>query len=714
VNNLICPKCNKEYIPLLRVRDGELFCLNCEKFTILTDLNEIQSTLKISKAKDKNKLIYKIKKIKYPINFFLLLLLYQNDISCAFHRLGYYPMELVQRWMFSQYLLELIYNFRVKDMEYKDVVDIELDENNFEESLDSYFQLVEKSISYDRYYNEIIDGSVIHADYGSSTDLYITKKKKIFGTPLYFISEITRRNSYNYDNFNLESKGYSPNILKTTNPTFQEWSLSAGIYAAFVKYMSLNFIDVNELKHPELTYLIIHTFYKHFKGSQITFYEELSLINEVFYKDVTQKFLKDLITHGFFLPKAYTSEEFDDCYNDLIQYFSKTGVFRKIFFSFKDLTIFSFETLKLFEQLIESQYQIFFNNERWNIRTYRAITNFEKEIWRFGFHFNVQHIFNDKEPMMSKTFSGPEGDFEFDAVFYNDGTLNLIECKSDIAIDILTQENYYRKLYKKIQPLGEYFKSKGLYVTEIIPSLVCQVCATTPPEGLNVFLTEIHFVESFSRKYGLFEWDGDKFFDKFPLIARIGWENARALEHIQMDLEHILPDSNLILIRGEYKGSYLSFIDRNTESKYRIKIEISDDRYENWEELPVLLIWNANIKEIEDFLFLPPYWNEVYSDDNYWTKLLPYHDSQLGQRFLHIAVKNGAFGYCPECEISPLVPKGFWYKPARFDAIGKCLICKNEFDIYKFDKSSFSENDELFDKAKKSLKYRLDAINIKI
>ena len=89
-----------------------------------------------------------------------------------------------------------------------------------------------------------------------------------------------------------------------------------------------------------------------------------------------------------------------------------------------------------------------------------------------GFHLNVDHIFNSKTIMRNLKINSTKGELEVDVVFHNKGTLEFIECKSDVALNLVRQELYLRKMRKKVSPLKDFFDSKGYKVKNIIPSMI--------------------------------------------------------------------------------------------------------------------------------------------------------------------------------------------------------------------------------------------------
>ncbi|KKM02785.1 hypothetical protein LCGC14_1780980, partial [marine sediment metagenome] len=114
-------------------------------------------------------------------------------------------------------------------------------------------------------------------------------------------------------------------------------------------------------------------------------------------------------------------------------------------------------------------------------------------------------------------------------------------------------------------------------------------------------------------------------------------------------------------------------------------------------------------KSIKDFLILPPYWEQIQNDNGFFGKSFYFHNTEYGQKYLHVAIKNGVFGYCEECKIFPLVPSGKQYKPMQYSAKGICPNCDKSYNIYQYDLASFSENKELLASIKESfrLKYEI-------
>ncbi len=69
--------------------------------------------------------------------------------------------------------------------------------------------------------------------------------------------------------------------------------------------------------------------------------------------------------------------------------------------------------------------------------------------------------------MRNIKIKSPDGELEVDVVFYNNGKLEFIECKSDVALNLVRQENYFRKMRKKVNPLKnflEYFSPSFDYL----------------------------------------------------------------------------------------------------------------------------------------------------------------------------------------------------------------------------------------------------------
>ena len=106
------------------------------------------------------------------------------------------------------------------------------------------------------------------------------------------------------------------------------------------------------------------------------------------------------------------------------------------------------------------------------------------------------------------------------------------------------------------------------------------------------------------------------------------------------------------------------------------------------------------------YLVLPPYWKEPYDDFACVYENAPFHDTIEGQKFLLTAVLNGVFGFCPNCKIVPLIPRGTNYKPAHSSAAAGCIKCGYEEDLDRFDGVSFTDYPELKERVKNKIKER--------
>lgn len=707
-----CPKCNTPYSPLMRIPDEKIFCKNCEDFQFILDKKLIFSHLLAAEMEDKSNLIRLIETMTNPTEFFLSLLIYQNTISNEFFNMGTYPSHFIPDWIHSQYLLELLYEKRIKTMSYNDInTEFEIDWDNFKDELGIYLNFVEKSMAYDRFNRDLMNGDMVCIKKNKGLQGFITDKKYIFGLPLNLYNKLIIENPFHYKNFLLYCQGYSPNILKNIDAKLQGWSLSANIFTKFAKFASVYPFQLNEINNIEYIIRLLSLFYKDdFKSSYFGI-DGINIIPKFFFEEQIKLFEKFYTDGIFFYGLDVEQVPFVDLLNQVLSYFSENQNYRKIFYKLMDCMVFGYENIELFTNLMDAQYRIFKQNLRREIRDYRAITNFEQKIWQLGFQLDIQNVFPDAKPILNLKPLSPLGHLELDVGFYKDGDLELIECKTDLAIFLSRQFDYYNKLIKKLKYLRDFFNTKDLTLSEITPSIICQVCIAPPPKGINIFLSEIHLFEYLCRKYGLFIWDGVNFFDKYPIIARIGWENIDILELEPLSLEHFLNDSDLVLYKASYSEDRFHINIKDIEQVIEIKDNLSLNESIEWNKLNLLILKNNKSNSIEDYLFLPPYLLEHHNDNGYYGKSWTYHNSIHGQRFLHLAVKNGIFGYCKNCKIIPLVPIGMMSKPMHSNARGMCPRCKRQFDLRQFDLSSFNDNEDLIQKSKTSIELRLNYLN---
>ncbi|MBN1214482.1 MAG: hypothetical protein JXA99_03465 [Candidatus Lokiarchaeota archaeon] len=692
---LKCLKCGKDYDPVFRIYDSKVFCLNCESFQIKKELGPFEGLFSIGNRKDKLNLYKAVDEIKNPFSIFCHLLGNQDQFTEEYFKSGLYPVEIIRRWTYSQYLLEIIFKNKLSRNNLKDLKENQYNIEEIKIVRDKLFLLTEKAYSYDRFSEDFKNNELIYLDSGSKIELYLTKDKFFFSTPNNIYDALIQKNPFFYNNYVMECKGYAPNILINVDSSLQEWSLATKIYTDIAKFASIYPININELKYPELSAQILQTHASEDIMKPIS--PSFPIITIPFdYQNEFMDILSRFAALGFFLKGIeYLGKNFQESYKETFDYFSTSFKFRRIFYSFEDCYLTTSERLEFFSKLIESQYQISKKNEKRNIRNYRGMKKLEHNIWKFGFHINVDHIFKNKELMRNIKLTSAEGELEVDVVFYNDNKLEFIECKSDVALNLVRQEEYLRKMRKKIKPLKKYFESKGYEVEKIIPSMICEVCVTPPPKDIDIYLSEMHLFEVLTRRNGLFEWDGNKFFDKYPIIARLGWENYLYSDNINIDLSYLIQNSK-------------TFLRSTTIDELINKYKYRKEDLSKWRNLDVLCIYDEKKKEIIDFIILPPYYRHNYNDSYTWDKALEFHSSYYGQRFLHIASKNGIFGFCPECLIFPLVPVGYAYKPARFSAEGICPNCNKSIELEAFDKASFHKNEELLKKVKYSFDKRLE------
>lgn len=707
-----CPKCNSFFNPIMRIRDEKIFCTNCEDFQFITDKLFIFSKLLDAEMKDKSNLIRLIETMNNPSEFFLNLLAYQNRISIELFNMGFYPPHFISDWIHSQYLLEMLYECRIRTMSYNDINnEIQIDWNNFKNELDIYLNFVEKSMAYDRFNKDLIDGKIVFIVDNTELQGFITDKKYIRGIPLNLYKKLIIENPFHYKNFSLDCQGYSPNILKNIDAKLQEWSLSSNIFTKLAKFTSVFPFQLNEINYPEYVIRVLRMFYKDIFKSNYFSIDEINITPKFFFDKQIELFEEIYAKGIFFHGLDINQVSFRDIYNKILTYFSEPQKYRKIFYELSDCIVFGYNNIELFTHLLDAQYQIHRENRRREILYYRAITNFEQKIWQLGFQFNVQNVFPDAKPILNLKPLSPQGHLELDVGFYKNGVLELIECKTDLAIFLSRQFNYYDKLINKLTYLGDLFKTKNLILSKTIPSIICQICIAPPPEGIKIFLSEIHLFEYLVGKYGLYEWDGIKFFDKYPIIARIGWENMEILELEPLSLEYFLNGSDLVLYRASYSEDNFLIHDKNTKQVIEIEENLLLEESTEWKKLNLLILKKNKSNSIEDYLILPPYLLKHHNDEGFFGISWNYHNSIQGQRFLHIAVKNGTFGYCENCEIIPLVPYGIMRKPMRSNAQAICPKCKQHYELRQFDLSSFSKNEDLIQKSKTSIELRLNYLN---
>ena len=573
--------------------------------------------------------------------------------------------------------------------------------------------LIENSLKFEHFERDFETNKIIAGELDGKIHIYITDKKDIFATPLNIAEILIRINPYHYSENIIECKGYSPNILMSSHPIFQKWSLSAKIFTDLTRSSSTLLFNVEDFQEPEFTIRLLNWMNQFFTDTILSYYNIYATLNELF-----SPFIDDFFP-SLFVSEEMREKEITEEINEkkeaikknteaLISYFSEENYFRKIIYRFKDCIILGVKNLSLFSKLIDSQYQIFIEKKRWDIRNYRSTINYEKNIWRLGFHLNLINYFEDLSPMLNLNFPGPNGNLEIDIIFHNKEIFEIIECKSDIAIRFSTQESYFRKLLKKIDPLRKFLLDKGYDVKKINPSIVCDICVAKPPNVIDVFLSEIHFFENFSRKYGLYKWNGSTFFEIYPIIARIGWESLIHGIKPKIDLKYLIPTSNLILIKGEIENKNIKLMNEMGEDKIIADLELNLNNKMNWNGLPILIIWNNENQSIKDYLILPPYWEQIQNDNGFFGKSIYFHNTEYGQKYLHVAIKNGVFGYCEECKIFPLVPTGKQYKTMQYSAKGICPNCDKSYNIYQYDLASFSENKELLASIKESFRLRYE------
>ena len=259
MKDLKCLRCHDTYEPVLRIKDSKVFCLNCESLEVKKDLDLIEVIASTGERKDKLKLLNKIDNIDNIGHFFLNLLVYQDKISEEFFNLGFYPVEYIRKWVYSQYLLDIIFADKISNHFLRDLESQKEEKGIFSSRLKELIILAEKAYSYDRYFEELQNGKIVHIDEGSSIELYLTREKFLFATPSDIFESIISKNPFYYKDYLMDCKGYSPNILINVDPIMQEWSLSAKIFTDIAKYTSIFPFNINQLKNPEISAQILKT-----------------------------------------------------------------------------------------------------------------------------------------------------------------------------------------------------------------------------------------------------------------------------------------------------------------------------------------------------------------------------------------------------------------------------------------------------------------------
>lgn len=293
----------------MRIPDEKIFCTNCEDLQFITDKKLIFSKLVDAEMKDKSNLIRLIETMTNPSEFFLYLLVYQNKLSIELFNMGFYPPHFISDWIHSQYLLELLYECRIRTMSYNDInIEIQIDWNNFKNELDIYLNFVEKSMAYDRFNKDLMDGEIVCIMDKTEIQCFITDKKYIHGIPLNLYNKLIIENQFHHKNFLLDCQGYSPNILKNIDAKLQEWSLASNIFTKLAKSTSIFPFQINEINNPEHVIRVLTMFYKEvFKSSYFSM-DEINIIPKFFYDKQIELFeefyVRGIYFHGLDINKV--------------------------------------------------------------------------------------------------------------------------------------------------------------------------------------------------------------------------------------------------------------------------------------------------------------------------------------------------------------------------------------------------------------------------
>jgi hypothetical protein len=718
-----CPVCNKPDF-LLVTPSGELICRYCRNVEQIVDVFLIEKLSQIEHKDSIKELESKIFLMEDINSFFIAILLYLEDIINNIINTGHYPVGLPYIIVQLQFLQEYLYTNQKKyKINITESVIRNFDNVSWNEiftDLESILPLANNAMQYNNYERDKNNGGLILAKWDSNSGILLTPKKFFFVTPVQLGKKLLDLHPNSFEFLALECKGYATNILSNNSRVLQAWNTYAQYYTHLVKYAEIQIFNLKTIPDIRNWLISLRVFVRNTEETPGLFhyYNDLRFI-EPFMLNLYQKTTCqecEIISKNSFHQeslklKPQTKTNFLKSMESWMHFFGETARFRKIFYIFDDFTIFSHSILKLYEEMLISQIKI---QQEWmgrEIQTYRAIDNFEHNIWALGFHINVSFLWDDFKPMKNIEFPTPMGNQEIDVIFTDGKSTEAIECKSEIAITIDRLFGHYRKLSAKKQHLGKYLTTKKIDIKNLRLNLITQVCIFPPESDINVFISETHLFTYLIQKFGLFDWGGGKFFNRFPIYARLGWENLNKLEENPKILENIPHLTSSLLTVG-----WIDFTDMKVKSKKHPKIWVKIENTSLKElqnvDLPALMLYDKELLNVIDFLILPPYYNEMHTDENCVQESYTYHKTDLGQRFLEIGVKNGVFGYCPECISIPLIPFGFWVKPHHSSAKGLCVKCGCTLEINQFDAVSLPDNEDLINRMESVLKQRFAKIGL--
>ncbi len=723
-----CPRCKIDYDPVMTL-DGDVVCPHCDNIEFI-DSSTIDSThfylqqQQILKALDDQ-----LQAVEHPVKLFITALIGQDNLAEDLLKNPAISPPLVERWWYYEFLLERIFFLKL---------DLSSDslEESFVPSKATYEYLepyVKEGIRAYRFIQDYQSGNILFGYLQENPQeymVYLTAKKWLWSTSKKIALEILTKHPDSHPHLLMDFRGLTASIFSPQDPRLQQLNAGARIWTNLLQYSSAdNFFKNLNSKHEDEFLSLLQSLEQTFPGKEF----EENVEEEETYKDywhyispgVLQIFREALVLSSpifmafyswsqsgqdFLDPSRFPSPvKGEELINEFLKFFSQHGAFRSIFFPVDKTIFFSVHNVKLFRLLLANYMLIQKTGThaaRKEVAAYRSRQMHEPSCWHLGMHLNIQTIFPDGTPMMClNDIQGDQGGLEVDVLYYLGTTLAIIECKSDIAITPQIQEGYYQKLLNKIPFVRKYCENRGLVISDVRPQILCYVCGKKPLPEIDVFISEMQFLEYYVNQSGLFRWPGEKLFEQYPILAKIAWINIGYLRAYPIRLNNILGDS-LFLINAHYKDGTILFTCPNSNKTFTCPVENMGDEIE-WDRIEVLVLWDDGVHSVRDHLFLPPYLFEAYSADDEVYEAWIFHNSMQGQRFLYCASLDGVFGFCEDCKVFPLIPRGGnANKPGRSHAKAVCPKCHKEQDLHRFDGVCFAQYPELENKIEQVIQFK--------
>ncbi len=127
---------------------------------------------------------------------------------------------------------------------------------------------------------------------------------------------------------------------------------------------------------------------------------------------------------------------------NMISFFSTPGHYHAVFFQTKNTLFASLDNLDLMFKIARGQLATRNRDDKYSIRHFRG-TRFENQVWKLGMHLRVNPLLPNGVPILNISVPTPTGHVEIDVGFSAGKILELIECKSDIALNVNLQEKYF-------------------------------------------------------------------------------------------------------------------------------------------------------------------------------------------------------------------------------------------------------------------------------